>query len=176
MMKRTTIALALSTLCLTAPAALAQHHHGHDGHHGHQTIHAQHIPHAQHVPHAEHAEHAEHATHGVYNGVHLPNHETLKEWGFDDELIEELRDLEKGFEDRSSDLRGELDEASKDLQRLNGDARASESTMHGAIERYFEAKADLLKLQATAAVNARRVMGEERFAKIVDAHRSRVDD
>jgi len=167
MMKRTTIALVLSTLCLTAPAALAQHHHGHCGHHGHQTIHAEHVP---------HAEHAEHATHGVYNGVHLPNHETLEEWGFDDELIEELRDLEKRFEDQSSDLRGEIDEASKDLQRLNGDARASESTMHGAIERYFEAKADLLKLQATAAVNARRVMGEERFAKIVDAHRSRVDD
>ena len=157
MLKITMIVLALVSISVGIPAVQAQHDHQHDGH-------------DHHAIHVEHAVHGEHATHGVHNGIHLPADATLKEWGFDQDLIDELRKLEVRYESQATDLRAELESAEEELERLHGTEQVRETTMHAAIDRYFEAKADLLKLHATAAVEARDVMGEELFRKIFDAH------
>jgi len=161
MFKKTLIILALLSFGISVPMVLAQHGHA---------PHAEKVGHAPHAPHADHSLHGEHATHGGHNGIHLPSDEQLKEWGADQKMIDELHGLERKYEDESIDLNAALERAELDLERLHEDRNVSEASLHSAIDRYFAAKADLLKLHATAAVEARETMGEELFEKIRDAH------
>jgi hypothetical protein len=155
MIKKTLIILALLSLGAGVPAALAQH--GHSSHHS--------LPH-----HENHAIHNEHVTHGVHNGIHLPSDEMLKEWGCDKAMIKTLRGLQLKLEEDSTDLQVALKKAEEALEEAHKDENVSERTLHSAIDELYEAKADLLKRQATAAVEAREIMGEELFGKIHEAH------
>jgi len=157
MLKRIMIALALLSLGVGVPSAFAQHGHGHHGHDSHSA-------------HGHDMMHDGHETHGVHFGIHLPSDAELQEWGFSDRLIEELRDLEERYEREFKNLEADFERAEQELESLHDTEQVRESTMHAAIDRYFEAKADLLKLQATAAVEARDVMGEENFRRIFEAH------
>jgi hypothetical protein len=155
MFKTTLILLALIALGAGAPMALGQHGHGHSGHQSHDI---------------NHTLHEDHATHGIHNGIHLPSDEVLIEWGCDEEMVNALHKLEDQFEDKSTDLKVALEKAELELERAHGNESVSESTLHAAIDRFFEAKSDLMKLHATAAVQAREIMGEELFKKIHDSH------
>ena len=138
-----------------APLALAQH--GHDSL-GHDSVDS------------NHSLHGEHAAHGAHNGIHLPSDEVLKEWGCDEEMVNALHKLEDKFENESTDLNVALEKAELELERAHNDESVSETTLLEAIDRFFEAKSDLMKLHATAAVQAREIMGEELFNKIREAH------
>ena len=135
--------------------ALAQHGHGSLGHDSVDS---------------NHSLHGEHAAHGAHNGIHLPSDEVLKEWGCDEEMVNALHKLEDKFENESTDLNVALEKAELELEQAHNDESVSESTLHAAIDRFFEAKSDLMKLHATAAVQAREIMGEELFNKIREAH------
>jgi hypothetical protein len=156
MFKTTLIFLALIALGAGAPMALAQHGHGHSGHQSHDI---------------NHTLHEDHATHGIHNGIHLPSDEVLIEWGCDEEMVKSLRNLEDQFEKKSIDLKVALEKAELELERAHENESVSETTLHSDIDGFFEAKSDLLKLHATAAVQAREIMGEELFQKIHEAHR-----
>ena len=155
MFKTTLIFLALIPLGAGAPLALAQHGHGSQGHHSVDS---------------NHSLHGEHAAHGAHNGIHLPSDEVLIEWGCDEEMVIALHKLEDNFEKKSTDLEVALEKAELELERAHMDESVSEATLHVAINRFFEAKSDLMKLHATAAVQAREIMGEELFKKIREAH------
>lgn len=155
MFKTTLIVLALMSLGAGTPLALAQHDHDSLDHHSVES---------------NHSLHGEHAAHGAHNGIHLPSDEVLKEWGCDEEMVIELHKLEDKFEKKSTDLKVALEKAELELERAHMDESVSEATLHAAINRYFEAKSDLMKLHATAAVQAREIMGDELFKKILEAH------
>jgi HD-like signal output (HDOD) protein len=156
MLKKTMIILALLSFGCVGSQALAQH-----GHHGH-------------APHHEtsHTLHDNHALHGAFDGVHLPSDEMLKQWGFDDELIKTLRELKLKYETKSIDLEADLKKAKLELKQAHEDSQVNKSTMLGAIDGFYKAQAALMKLQVTAAFEARDIMGEELFEKIREAHRS----
>jgi len=158
MFKTTMIILATVSLITGASHAYAnQGHHGHGGHRG--IIH-----------HSSHAMHEEHASHGIHNGIHLPEDKMLKEWGFDNELIQTLRELQKKFESEAIDLEADLKKAELELSQAHKNKNVKESTLHKAIDEFFAAKADLMKLHATAGIEGRQTMGEELFDKIREAH------
>jgi hypothetical protein len=162
-MLRTTITLlALTALMIGVPVALAQH--GHGGHDSHGW-------HCNHDVHFAHAMHGEHALHGVYSGVHLSSDEDLAELGCSPKMIKTLHALHERFADESAALEAALKEYESKLEKIHGNDQASESALHGAIDDYFTAKSDLMKLRATAAVEARETMGDDLFGKIHDSHR-----
>ncbi len=63
--------------------------------------------------------------------------------------------------------------AERNLERAHEDEKISDKEMHSAIDDFFQAKSDLLKLRATAAVQARETMGAEIFGKIHEGHQDR---
>ena len=148
--------LALLSMLIGAPTAVAEHdHQWHDSHGGH----------------SEHAVHSEHATHGVYNGIHLPSDQYLADGGCSEQEIKSLHELHERLAKDSVDREKDLAEAEENMIKTRSGTQVSESALHDAIEDYFTAKSDLMKLRATAAVEARKIMGDERFEKIADSHR-----
>ena len=160
MFKKILLILALLSLCTGVPMVLAQSVHG--SHHGSHSSHEE-----------NHTLHAEHGSHGIHNGIHLPSDEMLAEWGCDPAMIKTLRAMKEKYEDQSIDLEANLKRAERNLERAHEDEKVSEKELHSAIDGFYQAKADLLKLQATAAVQARETMGEEIFGKIHEAHQDR---
>jgi len=154
MLQRTLITLALLSLVIGIPAAMAQHGHGHSNHAGS----------------VKHMEHSEHAVHGMGVGMHLPTDEVLTDWGCDKALINSLHKLETRFDEQAVDLHAALEQAEYGLQKAHEDKGITKSAMHTAIDDFFEAKADLMKLHATAADAARETMGMEIYGKIHEAH------
>ncbi len=158
MFKKTMIILATVFLISGGSNALANHgHHGHGGH-------------GENLHHGSHAMHEEHAAHGIHNGIHLPGDKVMKEWGFDEELIETLHNLQSKFDSEAIDLEADLKKAELELNQAHQNDRVKESELHKAIDKFFEAKADLMKLYATAGIEGRKAMGEENFNKIREAH------
>jgi hypothetical protein len=156
MFSTTIITLAVLSLLIGAPIAVAEHDHKwHDSHGGH----------------SEHAVHSEHATHSVYNGIHLPSDQFLADGGCSEQEIKSLHKLHERLAKDSADREKTLAEAEEKMIKTRDSARVSESVLHDAIEDYFTAKSDLMKLRATAAVEARKIMGDELFEKIAASHR-----
>ena len=155
MFKTTLTVLTLIPLCAGTPLALAQHGHDSLDHHSVES---------------NHSFHGEHAAHGAHNGIHLPSDEVLKEWGCDEEMVIALHKLEDNYEKKSADLKVALEKAELELELAHMDESVSEATLHASINQFFEAKSDLMKLYTTAAVQAREIMGEELFKKIIEAH------
>ena len=60
----------------------------------------------------------------------------------------------------------------KEMERVHEDEGVKEADLYAAIEGYFGAKVDLMKLYATAAVQAREIMGEDLFKKVHETHRN----
>ena len=148
--------LALLSLMIGAPIAVAEHDHKwHDSHGGH----------------SEHVVDNDHTTHGVYDGVHLPSDQYLADEGCSEQKIKSLRKLETRLAKDSIDRVTALAEAKAKMIETRSGTQVSELALHDAIEDYFTAKSDLMKFRATAALEAREVMGDELFEKIAASHR-----
>lgn len=156
MLKKLTVLVLLSLLACV-PSVYAQHGHGHDLH--------KEIP-----AHSNHTLHGEHATHGFHNGIHLPSDAEMEKLGFDAKMIKMLHGLQEKYEDQSKALVEAVKLAEKGLMAAHDDEQVKEKTLHQAIDQYFESKGDLMKLHATAAVEAHEVMGDDLFQKIKKAH------
>ncbi len=158
----TITALALLSLLIGTPVVKAEHDH---------KCHDSHGEHSDHALHSDHTLHNEHATHGVYSGVHFPSDEYLAEGGCSEQEIKSLNELRERLAKDSVAYEESLAEVEAKMIATRNDPQASESDVHDAIEAYNTAKSDLMKLGATAAVQARKIMGDELFEKIAASHR-----
>jgi len=90
--------------------------------------------------------------------------------GADDKMIAALRDLELRFEEKAIDLKASVEKAELELVRAHENKDVQEKDLYAAIDKVYKAKADLMKLHVTAMVEAREVMGQDLFTKILETH------
>ncbi len=155
--------LAVPSLAL---AVMAQHEHG-----GHD-LQSEHAEHAGHTEHAGHGGHALHIGHGDARGhlgadLHrMPSREELEEMGLDTDQIDRLERMHEELAEKAIDLKADEAKAELALHREMADDEARESDLLAAVDRLYEVKADLIKLDVGGLARAKRIVGPELFDEL----------